>query len=275
MTTYHFHKMHGLGNDFILIDARQQAFDLPAPQLSSLADRHTGIGCDQWLIIEPPRTHEACASYRIFNADGSSAEQCLNGLRCIGLYLSRTQQQSTLVVDGPTGLARLMVGDDHQVGVELPPPEFGAGLTGWRQRDTGGAEIIELNVLGKTFKGSAVSMGNPHLVIFTDDCDAARRQYGLAVSKHPGFSKGVNAGFARISGNQLHLAVYERGSGPTKACGSGACAAAAAAIRHHQLSSPVTVRQPGGPIVVDWAGAGQPLTLTGPACYVFTGEFDL
>ena len=274
-----FHKMHGLGNDFIVIDARQQAFTLTAERIKEWSDRHTGIGCDQWLIIEAPRQADSHASYRIFNADGSSAEQCLNGLRCIGWFLYRQDGMASMQLDSPTQTVQVRIEPtlektafQGQVQVQLPAPEFGAHATHWQGKAK--AQLIEINTQAANIEAVAVSMGNPHAVSFVAEPRQARARHGVSISTHSQFCQGVNAGFATMEAdNQMFLAVFERGSGPTHACGSGACAAAVAAVKQGLAQSPVRVRQPGGSVVVDWQGEAYPVLMTGPAVLVFSGEF--
>lgn len=276
----HFHKMHGLGNDFIVIDARQQAFTLSREHIRDRSDRHTGIGCDQWLIIEAARHPESHASYRIFNADGSTAEQCLNGLRCIAWFLALHDDVAQMQLDSPTQIVQVSVDIERlqqraqqgQVQVQLPEPALGAQATHWQ----GAAQAHEVTIQtnAATVQAVAVSMGNPHAVSFVNEPRQARARHGAAISTHPQFSQGVNAGFAHMEAdNQMFLAVFERGSGPTHACGSGACAAAVAAVKQGLAHSPVRVRQPGGSVMVDWQGEGHPVLMTGPAVLVFSGEF--
>lgn len=291
MPSYAFHKMQALGNDFIVFDARQQAFELSHQRIAHWSDRHTGIGCDQWLIIEAARSDQSHASYRIFNADGSQAEQCLNGLRCIAWFLSRTDHVTEMQLDSPTHTVKAIVhppmtkenATQARVEVQLPAPSLGAEAVHWHH-DVTAAEAYSKAFLvsldSAQLEATGVNMGNPHAVFFVTDARQSRARYGVKVSTHQHFTQGVNAGFAEIrkaqsNGNNgsLFLCVFERGAGPTHACGSGACAAAVAAIQHNKLPTPVKVRQPGGLLVVDWQGEGHPVHLHGPAEYVFSGEF--
>lgn len=266
--------MHGLGNDFVLFDARQRPFDPPSDALARLADRHTGIGCDQFLIIDPPHSETALASYRIFNADGGAAEQCLNGLRCIALFLHRDCGEERFVLDGPEQSVTVEITPDQQVTVQLPSPIFGPSAIHWREHtDETQDQALQLDIKGAQLTLHAVSLGNPHAVAMVTEPRVARARYGVAVSTHENFSQGINAGFVRVHDpHHLELAVFERGAGPTRACGSGACAAAAAAIHQGLAATPVAVKQPGGTVMVDWRGDKQPVTLSGPATYVFCGE---
>lgn len=281
---YSFSKLHGLGNDFILIDARQQAFTLSPEQIQAWSCRHTGIGCDQWLILETPRTSDAVASYRVFNADGSSAEQCLNGLRCIGWYLFRQYDLRQMCLDSPGGPVTLWITGESDtnrrtgsVRVALAAPSLGAQAVAWHgtlSQEHEPPATLALDLPKAQLQACAVNMGNPHAVVFVTEARSARARYGAAVSTHPDFAAGVNAGFAQVCGDhQLFLAVCERGSGPTRACGSGACAAAVAALHQGRVKNPVQVTQPGGTVVVDWQGPEQPVYLEGPAEFVFSGEF--
>lgn len=256
--------MHGLGNDFAVVDALTQAHQLTPATIAQLADRHRGVGFDQLLLIEAPTDGESDFFYRVYNADGSSAEQCGNGARCVAEFVARKglNAKSTLrwqTLGAPMQTER----DNNCVSVQLPPPDFSARAVG---------------LIGALPSGvHTVSMGNPHAVIAVDDlanhdiASAAQRLRASGVFKH-----GVNVGFVKTHArNAIDLRVDERGVGETQACGSGACAAVAVGIAAGELDHAVAVRLRGGTLEVYWRGAGHPLTLRGSATLVYDAETDL
>ncbi len=260
--TLSFHKLHGLGNDFMLVDARRQPWTPDAATIAALADRHEGVGFDQLLILDAAGSGEADVGCRIYNLDGSVAEQCLNGMRCIARYLADTTPgRPEWRIAAPAGCvvgARV-----HGASIELsiPPPRLVE------------PKAREIEVAGRRFAVWLVDAGNPHAIAFGHEPREARARFGRAVSVHPSFPDGVNAGFAHLTGSgEMELAVFERGSGPTRACGSGAAAAAAAARAQTAHLGPWTVQQPGGALVIDWSVDGLTLVQRGPAAYVFQGE---
>ncbi len=272
-----FSKMHGLGNDFVVIDAVNQAVALSPEQVRRLADRHRGIGCDQLLLVERPGSAQADFRYRIFNADGGEVSQCGNGARCFMRFVhdQGLSDKSELRVETSSGLLLLVLEDDDQVTVNMGEPRL-------EPRDIpfdapARAPAYTLDVAGERLEIAAVSMGNPHAVTLVNDVEAAPvARLGPAIEHHPRFPQGVNAGFMQIIDfEHIRLRVFERGAGETLACGSGACAAVVAGRLWDQLAARVKVALRGGVLVVSWAGRGYPVYLTGPATHVFRGRIDI
>ena len=271
-----FTKMHGTGNDFVVIDGVRQHISLSPEQLRLLADRHFGVGCDQILLVEKPRHKEADFRYRIFNADGGEVEQCGNGARCFVRFVHDRGLTSKreIVVETVSGLISPRLEDDGRVTVNMGAPIFDperipfAGL---------GAVSEPLEVAGETLEISALSMGNPHAVQVVADVEHAPvEKLGPLIEHHPRFPKRVNAGFMQIMDrSHIRLRVYERGSGETLSCGTGACAAVVAGIRRGLLDSPVSVATRGGLLTIAWNGEDAPVLMTGPAITVFEGEINL
>lgn len=268
-----FHKMHGLGNDFVVLDLRRQRHDMDAEAARALADRKTGVGCDQVLVLRPGK-EEALAAFEIWNADGSVATQCGNGARCLGAYLDARGEtpQGPFVLQSPSGPLRLECHADGQVQVAMGVPRFAAAAVPVKLPVEDGR--IRLDVAGTALSLSVLSMGNPHAVLEVEDLAAAPVEtLGAAISHHPAFPEGCNVGFAEIAGaDELRLAVYERGAGPTRACGSGACAAMVAARHARRVDATVRVIQPGGVLTIHWKGEDEPVMMTGPATHVFEGK---
>jgi len=272
-----FTKMHGLGNDFIVFDA-PVAERLPsAATLRRLADRRTGIGFDQALMLSPPRRADTDVYFRIFNADGSEVEQCGNGARCIArLVASRAGvTQRTLVLDGPGGTVEARLRTDGLVSVAMGVPDFApSSLPFEAERE---AESYRIDLPSGPVEFGAVSIGNPHAVIRVRSVrDAAVDTVGPALENHPRFPRRVNVGFLEIvAPDHVRLRVYERGVGETRACGTGACAAVAVGRRHGPLAEEVRVDVPGGRLIVQWPGPGESIWLTGPADTAFEGHVDI
>ena len=272
-----FSKMHGAGNDFVVIDGVRQAINLTPEQLRLLADRNFGVGCDQILLVEKAHNKEADFRYRIFNADGGEVEQCGNGARCFVRFVhdQKLTAKREIVVETKSGLIVPRLEDDGRVTVNMGAPIFAAD----RIPFTGGTEQVSepLDVAGVTLHISALSMGNPHAVQVVDDVARADvATLGPLIEQHPRFSKRVNAGFMQVvDRHSIKLRVYERGTGETLACGTGACAAVVAGIRRGLLHSPVHVTTRGGALSIAWDGIGQPVFLTGPAINVFDGEITI
>jgi diaminopimelate epimerase len=270
----HLSKMHGAGNDFVLLDLRDGA-PAPTPELSrALADRHTGVGCDQILTIEAPRSAQAVASYRIWNADGSQAQQCGNGARCVAAWLLRDGAASgdRFLLDSPGGTHAVeRVGDGYRIAMGVPQfaPQS-LPLLGFDE-----APMYALAIGDATVALGAASMGNPHALIEVDDiAGAPLASLGPALQAHAAFPQSVNVGFAQVlSRDRIALRVYERGVGETLACGSGACAAAAILIRRGVVERKLTVSLPGGELLVEWRDEHAPITMTGPATFVFEGDY--
>ncbi|UJJ30151.1 diaminopimelate epimerase [Halopseudomonas maritima] len=269
-----FTKMHGLGNDFMVIDLVTQHAQLSAKQIRQWADRHTGIGFDQLLLVEPPSTPDADFRYRIFNADGSEVEQCGNGARCFARFVQdkRLTAKQEIQVETAGGPIVLRINRDRQVTVDMGAPRFVPAEIPF-QAD---AEAIDytLEVAGEQLQVAAVSMGNPHCVTLVPDVqDGTLERLGALIEAHPRFPRKVNAGFMQVVDRQhARLRVFERGVGETQACGTGACAAAVAGIRLGLLDSPVNIDLPGGRLQIEWAGPGQPVLMTGPATRVYEGQ---
>jgi diaminopimelate epimerase len=275
-----FTKMHGLGNDFVVLDAINQNF-VPTPaQVRFLADRHFGIGCDQLLVVEKTSTPGVDFRYRIFNADGGEVEQCGNGARCFVRFVHEQglTQKREIRVETQSGLITLCLESDGQVTVDMGAPHF---LPAEIPFDSITDAVVQpLDVAGKQIDISVVSMGNPHAVQVVADVDAAPvAQQGPLIEAHPRFPRRVNAGFMQIvDRHAIRLRVYERGTGETLACGTGACAAVVAGIRRGLLDSPVRVTTRGGDLSIAWNGkenSSAPVMMTGPATTVFTAEIEL
>jgi diaminopimelate epimerase len=264
-----FLKMQGLGNDFLVFDAAALAADSPLDEgtLRALADRRTGVGFDQALMLESPRDAGSRVFYRIFNSDGSEVEQCGNGARCIAalLYSRAPQLGRDLVMGSPGGKVRARVRDDGLVSVDMGSPVFDE------------PPAFSLDIEGESIALSALVIGNPHAVLRVADVKTARvGQIGPAIQRHARFPNRANVGFMQVLGrNHILLRVFERGAGETQACGTGACAAVAVGVRLGMLDPEVRVDLPGGTATVSWEGPGQHIWLTGPATTVFTGSIDL
>jgi diaminopimelate epimerase len=283
-----FTKMHGAGNDFVVIDAINQQIELGTEQWRRLADRRFGVGADQILLVERPTEPGCDFRYRIFNADGSEVEQCGNGSRAFARFVSDKGLSSARSIRVQTmgGIIAPQLEDDGKVTVDMGAPVLdlaavpfdSTGLAGWDEgRDTMWPLALKVGGASKTVFVSVVSMGNPHAVQVVDDVETAPvLETGPLIEHHPRFPKRVNAGFLQVlDRGHVKLRVYERGAGETLACGTGACAAVVAGIRRGLLDSPVQVTARGGELVISWAGEGQPVYLSGPAVTVFEGEIDL
>ncbi len=273
-----FTKMHGLGNDFVVIDAVRQSVDLSGEQARFIADRHFGIGCDQILIVEASRRAGVDFRYRIFNADGGEVEQCGNGARCFVRFVHQQglSDKRDLRVETRSGIIAPRLEADGQVTVDMGVPRFLPAEIPFESDSD--ALIQPLAVAGfGVFEITAVSMGNPHAVQVVADVDRAPvAQAGPLIESHPRFPVRVNAGFMQVvSRHEIRLRVYERGAGETLACGTGACAAVVAGIRRDLLATPVRVHTRGGELLISWAGGHAPVLMTGPAVTVFEGEIDL
>lgn len=279
-----FTKMHGAGNDFVVIDAISQTINFTPEQWKKLADRRFGVGADQMLVVEKPQSAGVDFRYRIYNADGGEVEQCGNGARAFVKFVTDKglTAKRRIKVETMSGVIEPTLEADGRITVDMGAPILepekvpfdAAGLTG---KQEGGDTLWPLDINGKTLWISAVSMGNPHAVQVIDDANTAPvLQDGPVIERHPRFPKRVNAGFMQIvNRRQINLRVFERGAGETLACGTGACAAVVAGIRRGLLDSPVRVSTRGGELSIAWAGAGSPVMLTGPAVSVFEGEIDI
>jgi len=271
-----FSKMHGIGNDFVVIDARRAPLALAPEQIRALADRHTGIGCDQLLSVEAPRDPSCAFYYGIWNADGSPSGQCGNGVRCVAAWLHRAGALALDVpvhIESPSGPVGVRVLDAQRVTVDMGEPAFEPARIPFLAEASDTSYPLAL-AAGDVQVG-AVSMGNPHAVMVVDDlADPALEQLGPQITSHPRFPEGANAGFVRIlERGHLRLRVHERGAGWTQACGTGACAAMAVLRRRGQVDERVQVDLPGGRLQIDWRGPGHALWMTGPAAFAFEGDW--
>ena len=271
-----FTKMHGLGNDFVVIDAVRQVVELDTAAIRQLADRHRGIGCDQVLLVERPRLPGTAFHYRIFNADGSEVEQCGNGARCFARFV-RDQglcDQTEIPVGTAAGAIRLFIEPDGQVRVDMGVPILDPARIPFLADAQ--APTYDLAVDGETLTIGAVSMGNPHAVLLVDDTDRAPvARLGPRIESHPRFPRRVNVGFMQVlAPDQVRLRVYERGTGETLACGTGACAAVVSGRTRGLLGPRVRVSLPGGDLVIEWSVNGRAVQMTGPAQRVFEGEIE-
>jgi diaminopimelate epimerase len=276
-----FLKMQGLGNDFLVFDA-PAGNPLDSSKLRALADRHTGVGFDQALMLEAPRDAGSRVFYRIFNSDGTEVEQCGNGARCIAalLYSRAPQLGRRLSMGSVGGTVRAQIREDGLVSVDMGVPNFDPSALPMVAPGGGAldeASTYSLSVDGTDLEIGAVSMGNPHAVLRVPDVKSAPiAQFGPSIESHARFPRRANVGFMQIVGrDHIRLRVYERGAGETLACGTGACAAVAVGRRHGLLDAEVKVELPGGGAVVSWAAMGEHLWLTGPATTVFAGSIDI
>jgi len=275
--TLKFTKMHGAGNDFVVIDGIRQLLSLTPEKLRLIADRHFGIGCDQILLVEDSQRHDADFRYRIFNADGGEVEQCGNGARCFVRFVheKKLTSKKEIVVETKSGLISPKLEDDGRVTVNMGAPVFESARIPFVSDSD---EITQtLDVEGLAVQISAVSMGNPHAVQVVTDVDAAPvLQQGPLIENHTRFPKRVNAGFMQVLDRaHIKLRVYERGAGETLSCGTGACAAVVAGIRRGLLDDTVHVATRGGALTITWNGGTNPVLMTGPAITVFEGEINL
>ncbi len=272
-----FTKMHGLGNDFVVLDAVNQAIDLTPARARFLADRHFGVGCDQILVVEPSARPDADFRYRIFNADGGEVEQCGNGARCFVRFVhdKGLTAKRAIRVETKGGLIEPRLEDDGLVTVDMGVPRFEPSHVPFV---TGSDALVQpLQLDGASVDITALSMGNPHAVQVVANVDTAPvAEQGPLIENHPRFPQRVNAGFMQVVGRHaIRLRVYERGAGETLACGSGACAAVVAGIARGLLDSPVRVSMRGGELTIAWGGPGQPVRMTGPAVTVFDSEIEI
>jgi len=272
-----FTKMHGLGNDFVVIDAVTQNVRITASMVRRLADRKTGIGCDQVLVIEPPSDPDIDFNYRIFNSDGEEVEQCGNGARCLARFVHDRQLtgKNSIRVKTSNRVMTLELINKTQVAVDMGIPELDPAAIPFEASEQAMLYDIEVNAQAENI--FAVSMGNPHAVLSVQDLATAPvAELGAALESHPRFPNRVNVGFMQvIDRNDIKLRVFERGVGETEACGSGACAAAVAAIQQQLVDSPVTVHLTRGSLKIDWKGTGHPLIMSGPAKTVFHGRIRI
>src|SRR5450830_1371684 len=279
-----FTKMHGAGNDFVVVDAINQTIDLTPDQWKFIADRRFGIGADQMLVVEKTQSPGIDFRYRIYNADGGEVEQCGNGARAFARFVSDKglTAKRAIRVETMSGVIEPTLEDDGRVTVDmgapiLTPEQVPFDAVGLKSKTEGDDTLWPLEVNGNTTWISVVSMGNPHAVQIVTDTEAAPVLVdGPVIEHHPRFPKRVNAGFMQVLDRRhVRLRVFERGAGETLACGTGACAAVVAGIRRGLLDSPVRVDARGGQLSIAWAGPGAPVYLSGPAETVYEGEITL
>lgn len=271
-----FHKMHGAGNDFVLLDLRAQEYPLDPQRVALISDRHRGVGCDQILVLRKPAQPENIACYEIWNADGSRALQCGNGALCIGLFLQLNSEidSGSFMLESPAGKIVIQQCDDGLFEVNMGVPDFEPAK-------------VPLNLVPHNdryrlpspwgpLEFGAVSMGNPHALVIIDDiADIRLQEIGGLICAHEAFPKGCNVGFAQVENRHtIRLRVYERGTGETLACGSGACAAVAILRQSDRVDDVVDVLLPGGHLVIKWPGNHRSIMLKGPAEHVFRGTFN-
>lgn len=276
-----FSKMHGLGNDFMVIDGVRQRVRLSAAQIRQLGDRHTGVGFDQLLLVEEPALPDTDFRYRIFNSDGGEVEQCGNGARCFARFVfdQGLTDKHAIRVETAKGIITPVLTDNGLVTVDMGQPRL---LPVEIPFEADADAVIHPLTLpdGAELGVTVVSMGNPHAVLRVDDVDTAPvAAWGPLLERHPTFPKRVNVGFLQVLDRQhVKLRVYERGAGETLACGTGACAAVVAGIRLGWLDECVDVQARGGQLTIAWAGASRldaPVLMTGPAVTVFQGSIDV
>ena len=272
-----FTKMHGLGNDFVVIDAISQDITITPQIAKKLGDRHFGVGCDQILVVEPPRQPNTDFRYRIFNNDGTEVEQCGNGARCFAKFVHNRKLtgKNNILVETANGIIELKLQSDQMVKVNMGLPLLNPKdipFMAEQQKILYGISVENLKL-----SISAVSIGNPHAVLEVDDvCSASVQSLGQAIGSHRLFPKQANVGFMQIvNSHEINLRVYERGVGETLACGSGACAAVVAGQLQGLLESSVTVNLTGGSLTIEWLGDGHPVIMTGPATLVYHGQINV
>lgn len=272
-----FTKMHGLGNDFVVLDLVTQRLRITEQHIRKLADRRFGIGCDQVLLVEIPENPEVDFRYRIFNGDGIEVEQCGNGARCFAKFVrdKKLTGKNKIRVETNTGIIELSMTEDRQIRVNMGKPELEPAQIPFTAEQR--SLLYPLDVDGEQLSIGAVSMGNPHAVLQVDDVEQAPvERLGPVIECHPRFPQKVNAGFMQvINPKKIRLRVYERAAGETLACGTGACAAVVSGQLQGLLDQRVTVALRGGELTIEWRGEGHPVIMTGPANSVFEGQIQL
>lgn len=273
-----FSKMHGIGNDFVVLDCRAKPFLLDEAQIRALGNRHTGVGFDQLLSVEPARDPSCAFYYGIWNTDGSPSGQCGNGVRCVAAWLHRAGALAVGVearIESPSGPVSVRLLDAHTVRVDMGAPEFEPARVPFEAETAVVAYPLAIGTDIVTI--GAVSMGNPHALLRVDDlADPALERLGPLITTHPRFSEQCNAGFVQwLDRAHLRLRVHERGVGWTRACGTGACAAMAILHQRGEVDDDVAVALPGGTLQIHWRGPGHTLCMTGPAAFAFEGEWPL
>lgn len=269
--------MHGLGNDFVVIDAINQVIALTPKQIRDLADRHFGVGFDQLLLVQKPVSQNADFKYRIFNADGGEVSQCGNGARCFARFVrdKNLTQKNEVVVDTDAGQLILKFVENDWINVNMGVPKHQPSQIPLLAQEE--SRLYQVEIDGNSIDFAAVSMGNPHAVIQVEDVRLAPLEtIGAQLEQHQLFPLRVNVGFMEVLSRQaINLRVYERGAAETLACGSGACAAVVVGIEQNLLDHKVGVSLPGGDLMIEWAGRGQPVFMSGPAVSVFEGQIAL
>lgn len=277
MAALAFTKMHGLGNDFVVVDATQQSIQLTPEQIRRLADRHFGIGCDQLLLVESSRQKNIDFGYRIFNADGSEVEQCGNGARCFAVFVHQhgLTNKNPVTVTTLSGVIELSLEDQGWVRVNMGVPKTQPAAIPFVGAASSNSYKVAL--AGEVVKLAVVNMGNPHAVLQVKDVDKAPvSRLGPLLQANPRFPQSVNVGFMQVlNPEHIRLRVYERGAGETLACGTGACAAVVAGRQAGLLAAQVRVQLPGGELKIEWQGEDQPVFMTGPAVTLYEGRWVL
>jgi diaminopimelate epimerase len=275
-TRLRFTKMHGLGNDFVVFDGINQTVDLRPEQLRQVADRHFGVGCDQILLVERPTRDGVDFRYRIFNADGGEVQQCGNGARCFVRFVhdKGLTGKREIRVETASGIIVPRLEDDGQITVDMGPPRFEPADIPFVAEARATTYVLDI---GQPVEIVALSMGNPHAVLETCNVDTAPvAEWGPLIEHHPRFPERVNVGFMQLVHRRaIKLRVFERGSGETLACGTGACAAAVAGMTRGLLDAEVEVQTRGGALTIRWAGPGASVFMTGPATTVYEGEMEI
>jgi diaminopimelate epimerase len=277
MARIRFTKMHGQGNDFVVLDGVRQALDVTPDKARFLADRHLGVGCEQLLVVEKPASAQNDFRYRIYNADGGEVEQCGNGARCFARYVldEGLTAKREIRVETVAGVIVPRIEDSGQVTVDMGQPRFDPREVPFLFDEI--RLVYPLRVAGLPVEVSVLSMGNPHAVQVVEDAERAPvREQGPLLERHPAFPQRVNAGYMQpLSRGHVKLRVWERGAGETLACGTGACAAVVAGIRRGMLDEEVRVTTRGGDLLVRWRGQDSPVMMTGDAVRVFDGEIEI
>tara|TARA_R110001592_G_scaffold167131_2_gene402503 strand:- start:5920 stop:6750 length:831 start_codon:yes stop_codon:yes gene_type:complete len=272
-----FTKMHGLGNDFMVVDMISQHVHLRPEQIRRMADRHFGIGFDQLLLVEPPSSPNVDFRYRIFNADGSEVEQCGNGARCFAIFVreKKLTDKEQILVETKKGIIKLHINQNDRVLVDMGEPRFAPNDIPFLSDHESPSYTLDVN--GQNVLLSVASMGNPHAVLEVPELsNELVNNLGPLLESHQAFPERVNVGFMEIVHKRfIKLRVYERGVGETMACGTGACAAVAAGIQRGVLESPVEVKLPGGNLKIEWQGPGNSIMMEGPATSVFEGKIHI
>lgn len=269
--------MQGAGNDFVVIDSFTAPIQLSTTQIKHIANRYFGVGCDQLLMVEKAETDNVDFRYRIFNADGGEVEQCGNGARCFARFVieKNLTQKREISVETASGIIVLKLQDNNEVTVNMGPPNFNPSALPFTADKQQLQYVLPLT--NTTVEIAAVSMGNPHAVMLVDNVDTANvSEFGPQIEAHPLFPQHVNAGFMQVVNlHEINLRVFERGSGETLACGTGACAAVVSGIQLNLLQSPVLVNTRGGQLKIEWMGEASSVMMTGPAQIVFEGAINI